>query len=87
MNQPNHKLMWCEAYPVRMRLAGWPEPCCLAIREYIERVRKVYTGRAWYSYTKECDRFLAERTLRQGQTLVGFFPRRSQCGNHINVTA
>jgi hypothetical protein len=87
IDTPNHKQRWCDALPVRMRLLGWSEEACGAAAEYVHKVRQVYTGRAWYTYTVEVDRFLREKTERRAQTLVGHFPRRSQIGRSLNLTA
>ena len=87
MNHHPHKQAWCDALPVRMRLLGWSEEACKAAAEYVHKVRVVYTGRAWCAYAREVDRFLVERTTRNAQTLVAFFPRRSQVGSSFNVTA
>ena len=83
---PNHKQRWCDALPVRMRLLGWSEEACTAAAEQVHKVRQVYTGRAWYTYTLEVDRFLADdRFPRVGQTLVARFPRRSQVDRQLNI--
>jgi hypothetical protein len=87
INLPNHKQAWCLGFPIHMRLLGWPEDCCRAASEYIEAVRKVYTGRAWYTYTVACDRFLAAPHARIAQNLVAYFPRRMNVSRHLNIMA
>lgn len=87
MSTPNHKQMWCEALPVRMRLLGWSEEACRAAAEYVHKVRQPYTGRAWYAYTREVDAFLARPLDKVAQNLVGHFPRRSGVDRNLNVTA
>jgi hypothetical protein len=63
-----------------MRLLGWPEETCTAAASYVDVVRYTYTGRAWYSYTMDVDRFLREREIRNMNHFLSFFPRRSGVG-------
>jgi hypothetical protein len=87
VNTPNHKQAWCDALPVRMRLLGWSEEACQAAAEYVHKVRQPYTGRAWYAYTQDVDRFLQLNLPRVAQTLVAHFPRRSGIGRSLNIMA
>jgi len=87
MSAPNHKQMWCDGLPVRMRLLGWSEEACRAVAEQVHKVRHVYTGRAWYTYTVEVDRFLNSDPNKGAQTLVANFPRRVGVDRNLNLTA
>ena len=85
--EQSHKQAWCDAFPVRMRLAGWDTPACDAAHQYVNQVRRIYTGRAWRIYTLECERFLREKTTTSPQTMVAYFPRRSNVGRTLNLMA
>jgi hypothetical protein len=84
---PDHKKVWCDTLPVRMRLLGWPEEACRGVSKYVNQVRHVFTGRAWYSYTLEVDRFLEKHDRRNVQTLIAHFPRRMSVGRNLDVMA
>lgn len=85
---PNHKQMWCDALPVKMRLLGWSEEACRAATEQAHKVRQVYTGRSWHAYTKDVGLFLSmTHHPRTPQVLVAHFPRRSGVDRSLNITA
>ena len=87
MSPLNHKQVWCDALPATMRLLGWSEEACKAAAEYAHKVRVVYTGMAWVTYTVEVNRFLERQTMHSAQVLVAHFPRRMGTGRQLNITA
>lgn len=79
---PRYKRDFCDAFPVRMRFAGWDEQACLLAGEYMHNVADVYTGNAWRNFAKDCTEWLVKTkpadALRMNCTLIlPNFPRRS----------